>query len=341
MQSDIDAKPVPPQALLTLEAMVAIMREREGEARAWAAGQPNATTSAIPIVRNYHPELARPEYVDISASSLPWEDRNRLAQYLQAQYAIAVTAAWQPSSDIAAVKAGWGTVIEGVRAEVCQIKAREWERTRGWREQENQRLATERQHQLQAYAVQQMGTVNASKRLEQFRPETPENAAALGLVKQWIDDDDIRKGCPFMLLLGQPGTGKTHLLCGSYWAMAERGGLSVTYHNEQQLYQRWLGLPAFSRDGEDTYTRGDLQNDLMSVGVLILDDLGKQKMTEGWASAIYGAINWRLSNGMPTLFASNWTPNQLQERGWEESLADRINDALIVPLNGASWRGKA
>lgn len=65
-----------------------------------------------------------------------------------------------------------------------------------------------------------------------------------------------------------------------------------------------------------------------SQKLLCIDDLGKEKMTEKMASAIFKVIDFRCSNNFTTLITSNWTPTVMAERFHDTTIADAVKGRL-------------
>lgn len=102
-----------------------------------------------------------------------------------------------------------------------------------------------------------------SSRLDNYETHTPEHKTALAVCRQAVGEFRAGGG---VLLLGDPGGGKTHLLCGMLFEAVNRG-MSVRYITAEDFY---LGLRSRMDEGLsesgfiDRHSRPD---------VLALDDL--------------------------------------------------------------------
>lgn len=63
--------------------------------------------------------------------------------------------------------------------------------------------------------------------------------------------------------------------------------------------------------------------------LLLIDDLGKERMTERMASGIFKLLDLRCSFDLPTIITSNWTPTVLSERFNDTTIADAVKGRLI------------
>ena len=69
------------------------------------------------------------------------------------------------------------------------------------------------------------------------------------------------------------------------------------------------------------------------VPLLVLDDIGQGKMTEGWSATLFGLLEARLSNSRPVLWTSQISMPNLREKiarqnGGDEAQADAITRRL-------------
>jgi len=142
-----------------------------------------------------------------------------------------------------------------------------------------------------------------------------------------------------LYIYGGVGTGKTHISAGIA-VESLRKGISVRIGTVQDILDK-------IRSG---YDGGDLQNRIVdiykSVGLLILDDIGKEPPTP-WATAtLYSIVNHRYEEMFPTVYTSNYSLSDLANRLASKSevqtaraIADRIADTCVpLEIKGESWR---
>jgi DNA replication protein DnaC len=132
-----------------------------------------------------------------------------------------------------------------------------------------------------------------------------------------------------LLLIGPRGTGKTHLAT-AVLRVAQLRGMSICSIAVPDLLKEL-------RPGGN----GDLEVRVRDRDIVLLDDMGTERVT-GWVTEqLYRLINHRWTQELPTLITSNYTVEQLAERMGENGpkIMDRITGMCeIVPFKGQSWR---
>jgi DNA replication protein DnaC len=135
------------------------------------------------------------------------------------------------------------------------------------------------------------------------------------LAKDLMSLDFIRQGRP-VLLLGRPGTGKTHLSIG-YGHLAALRGYKVAFFACSRLLEQ---LYASIADG----STDKMIKRLASLDLLILDDLRAQVPKAEYASLLYEVIDARHGR-RSTMVSSN-----LSVDAWGKALGDKTLTASIV-----------
>ena len=133
-----------------------------------------------------------------------------------------------------------------------------------------------------------------------------------------------------LYIWGGCGTGKTYV---SY-AIFKEGrtkGINVMIKN----------FPAFLNQIKGKDNINDEVRDLANYqGVLILDDIGAEKMTEWVGETIYLIVNGRYENCLPTIFTSNLSLEKLEEVAGDR-IPSRISEMChIEKLDGKDKRLK-
>lgn len=111
-----------------------------------------------------------------------------------------------------------------------------------------------------------------------------------------------------LLLMGNPGLGKTHLSI-SIAKEVLRAGFTCAYGSIQN-YLSDIEKEHFGRgeQGKDTLSV------LMETDLLVLDDLGTENFTQFYESVLYNIINTRINTSRPTIVSTNFTPEELQKK---------------------------
>jgi DNA replication protein DnaC len=136
----------------------------------------------------------------------------------------------------------------------------------------------------------------------------------------------------WLLLRGNRGTGKTHLLAAVANALMSRG--------DTPLYVVVPDFLDYLREGYDaeklTENASRRMRDARDCPVLLLDDLGVEKRTLWTDEQLYRLLNHRYNEGLPTVIASNVSLDELEPR-----IASRMQDsslARMVVLAGEDQR---
>lgn len=111
-----------------------------------------------------------------------------------------------------------------------------------------------------------------------------------------------------ILMFGSTGLGKTHLSLAIAGKVIEKG-YSVLYSSAQE-YLRIIEDEHFGRCSNDS----DTLDELMSVDLLIIDDLGVEFSSEFNVATIYNIINTRLNLSRPTIISTNLSANEIERR---------------------------
>lgn len=122
------------------------------------------------------------------------------------------------------------------------------------------------------------------------------------------DSSDSKWG---LVVMGKPGTGKTHLMTGFIYKATLEYGFSC-------LFQDFTALLSSLKDG---YSQGKSDLEIiaphLSVDFLVIDEMGKGRNTEWELSILDTLISTRYNSNKPILVTSNYTNTKettLQER---------------------------
>ncbi len=124
-------------------------------------------------------------------------------------------------------------------------------------------------------------------------------------IKDYYDNYDPYKTTKGLYLHGNFGTGKTFLLASLL------NELKLKYHITTEI----IYVPELLRKlKEDLNQVGDKIYYLENVDILLLDDIGAEKVTEWGRDEIIGTIlQTRMNKGMPTFFTSNLNIEELEK----------------------------
>lgn len=146
---------------------------------------------------------------------------------------------------------------------------------------------------------------------------------------------DSRKG---IYIFGSCGTGKTHI-CYSI----------VKYFDENKMKNWLLNMPELLKLLKEDFRE---ENKLVSQentnlskifnfrGLLIIDDIGSEKITDWVEETLYAIVNKRYEDVLPTIFTSNLSPEKLTEKYGDRIVSRIIGSCDIAELLGEDNRLK-
>lgn len=155
--------------------------------------------------------------------------------------------------------------------------------------------------------------------------------AVLDYAQRWPKQLDTGE-C--LILLGEVGTGKTHLACGLIRKITERGGRCL-----------YTTVQSMIRDIRDTWSKGsdrrehDVVRVYSTVPLLVLDEVGATLGTETERSQLFDLLDSRYQDLLPTVVLGNVSAQEL-ESALDARSVDRLREGggRAYKLSGKSQR---
>jgi DNA replication protein DnaC len=142
----------------------------------------------------------------------------------------------------------------------------------------------------------------------------------------------------WLLFHGEPGTGKTHLMVGIAQRCIPRG-IACLFQTVPDL----LAMLRASYSDEAEMSFNDLSQLVRDCPVLLMDDLGTERMTEWAQEQMFTLINHRYNAGLPTVISTNLNPDPYHEhhgnlhpRLWSRMAGQEIS--TVLELKGGDKR---
>lgn len=176
---------------------------------------------------------------------------------------------------------------------------------------------------------------HAHSTFDSFHAPNPQMEATVKVLRHWVRDwrpDGQQRG---VILTGEPGRGKTHLLCAMLREL-------VFTHGVRVQFVEFTHLLADIRDG---YSRnasdGEVLGPVVRVPILGIDELGKGRKTD-FELTVIDEIVTRRYNGSGVVLATTNFPQSVARRPRDstenlalaggESLADRLGERVFSRL---------
>lgn len=137
--------------------------------------------------------------------------------------------------------------------------------------------------------------------------------------------ETIKQSRRGLYLHGGCGTGKTHVA----YAIAKHFGFEKNFNTKIFGVAEILRLIRSDFDRINSYKEEENTNFYTIInyrGLLILDDLGAEKITEWAEETLYAIVNKRYEEMLPTIFTSNLNL---------EELAGRLGDRIVSRIAGS------
>jgi len=169
-------------------------------------------------------------------------------------------------------------------------------------------------------------------RVRYFRLHTAPDEKAAEKVTGWVFRKPWATG-QGLFLVGPPGTGKTGLAIGALHE-AHMQGVTVGVVNVPD----WLDIMRPTTDLDRSARASHAADKAARARLLLLDDLGTERVTEWVAERMYVLVNRRYDQDLPTIVTTNAT-RSLLEGAYGSKVIDRLTEgAELVTMSGPNLR---
>ena len=174
-----------------------------------------------------------------------------------------------------------------------------------------------------------------SATFESYQATTNEQRIALAAARDFtakvLDGDDGH-----LLMLGMPGTGKTHLGCAIALA-AMNGGKRAWYATARDVIREIRST--WNRSSEKTEVQ--IVNGFAEVPLLVLDEIGGQVGSDAEIASLFDVLDGRYANQLPSVVISNLGMEDLKAH-LGARLIDRLrHHGKVITMTGESHRKAA
>lgn len=178
------------------------------------------------------------------------------------------------------------------------------------------------------------GISNIGKRFEESTFETykvrPGAEKMMELSQRYINEFEEWSQHSLMIW-GVPGNGKTHI------AAAIANALKDKYIIVFQTFPELLGKIRNTFNKNIKESEQDIMKALLTCDLLILDDIGAEKLTDWVQDIVFRIVDGRYRRGLPILTTTNLRPKELAKQlDDKERTYDRLTEISVIIENKAT-----
>jgi DNA replication protein DnaC len=185
-----------------------------------------------------------------------------------------------------------------------------------------------------------------SRSLDNYMAASEGQRRALSACRRYVakfgsetDPESIRGSGRCMVLIGKPGTGKTHLGVAIANELLHTTSRTAVYRTVGAILQSIRATYDRSNDRSES----DILSSLIRPDLLVLDEVGvsKEQPSDFELTTLFAIINGRYEDEKPTIVISNLAGDELA-KAMGERCVDRLREGnlIVVPFDWESQRGK-
>ena len=153
-------------------------------------------------------------------------------------------------------------------------------------------------------------------------------------------EERVEKGEGLYIWSESTGNGKTSWACKIMSYFFRKIAFNTGLENEG-LY---IFLPTFLEDLRDNYDNKDPEFDeilrmIKTCRLLIIDDIGAERVTDWVRERMVSIINTRVSNNLTTIYTSNLSPEELRSELGDRIASRVLGSSQVVEITSGDRRG--
>ena len=171
------------------------------------------------------------------------------------------------------------------------------------------------------------------KRFAQYVAQTGGQRNALNVCQRYAAKlQDTTKGGESLLLIGRPGTGKTHLATSIAHELID-SGCRALYSTANEIARRVRNTYAARAEESEE----DVFEDLNRTALLIVDEIATTQQSEHALRVLFEIVDWRYRECRPLILISNLNAEELKA-AIGERIVDRMSE--IAATVAFDWRSQ-
>jgi len=218
-----------------------------------------------------------------------------------------------------------------------QAQLEKAERTRRLHQEQKEAEERDRNHRMKLLFDRSLIPERWRTRTFEHYEVTSQNDVAYRQAKEYAGSFAVGHNMG-LIFTGTVGTGKTHLSAAIALKLLE-SEYTVVFGTVTTLLSQLRNTYNNDKQNEQ-----EIFNRLVKCQLLILDDLGKEKVSDWVEQTVYELINTRYENNRPLIITTNMTLSNIRDKyqNTGEAIVSRIIEMCRgVKMNGADWRKKA
>lgn len=139
-----------------------------------------------------------------------------------------------------------------------------------------------------------------------------------------------------LMIWGPYGNGKSHL-AAAVAHVVQAKGFTVVFQTLPELLER---IRSTFGDRKDKETEKDIMYALQNCNLLILDDVGAEKVTDWVQDALFRIVDGRYRQQRPILYTTNLKPSEIKDKVGPRIYDRIVETSIMVENSGNSFRMK-